>query len=267
MACVGLSGGSWTNDPSFADESNALFSYWAGIGDLPDATRRGHINTLIAGLKSDGNWTSFDLLYVMAAHSEVAARTNWKSPGDWVIAASANHTYTVDRGFTGNGSGNLSTGFDLGVNGVNYTRNSAHAAVRMRTAGAADTSQMFFQDATDAANQLRIDPARADGRFLMRINQTPNTSTTTSFGAQTGHFLVNRSGASATQAYRNGSAISLTNNTNAASEPVPAGGTPLVLSLNTTLQINAAHIGSSRTSGEAANINTRLNTYMTAVGA
>lgn len=95
--------------PSFTAEAQTLFSR---MSSAPDATRKGHIDTLIRSLKSAGVWSKLDLLYIMAAHDAQSARLNWVQ--DAYNCSEVNSpAFTVNRGYTGNGSSSyLDTGFN-----------------------------------------------------------------------------------------------------------------------------------------------------------
>lgn len=75
-------------------ETTALL---ARMSVQPDATRQGHINDLIAGLKSDGIWSKLGSLYVYAAHDSQAALLNWIRNQ---AAINNGCMFTTDRGFT-----------------------------------------------------------------------------------------------------------------------------------------------------------------------
>jgi hypothetical protein len=93
--------------PSYDAATTALL---AAMSSQPDSTRAGHIDTLIAGLKTDGVWAELGLLYVMAAHDSQAARLQWLNPGTNTLTPTNTPTFTTDRGYTGGGTSHLLTG-------------------------------------------------------------------------------------------------------------------------------------------------------------
>ena len=115
-------------------EAEAL-TYFAAMSVAPDDTRKGHLNTLIASLKTAGVWAKLDGLYIMAAHDAQAARVNAVNPAS-VATANGTITFTTDRGYAGNGTtGYLNTGFNpTTAPSPKYARNSAHMGAWSRTA-------------------------------------------------------------------------------------------------------------------------------------
>lgn len=79
--------------------------YFAAMSVQPDDTRKGILDTFIRALKTAGVWALIDILYLTAAHDAQAARLNLKDPASFTLIPSATApTFTVDRGFTGNGT-------------------------------------------------------------------------------------------------------------------------------------------------------------------
>src|SRR5262245_65846702 len=71
-------------------------------GGSVSSTRQGLITTCVQGLKADGIWTKLDRWWVEAAEDQPSGLTDWKALD---LATTVNSpTFTVDRGFTGNGS-------------------------------------------------------------------------------------------------------------------------------------------------------------------
>ena len=74
----------------------------ADAGSEPDATRKRHMNTFISNMKADGLWQLLDVLWFTAAHSEAAALLNWVN-ANHTMSTVNEPTFTIDRGFAGNG--------------------------------------------------------------------------------------------------------------------------------------------------------------------
>jgi hypothetical protein len=87
------------SQPSSYDADSVAYFAAAGI---TDATRKGLIDTMVKGLKADGLWKKLDWLLV-AGVASVEMRTNVRAPSK-VASAINSPTYTVDRGFSGDGS-------------------------------------------------------------------------------------------------------------------------------------------------------------------
>lgn len=100
----------------------------------PNGARRALIDTFVGALKTAGVWSKIDVMWVLAAHDEQAGRLNWKSPGSFTLTAVNAVTFTVDRGFAGNGSSSyLDTGWARLINGTGFTQDAAHISVYQRT--------------------------------------------------------------------------------------------------------------------------------------
>src|SRR5690606_35810663 len=94
----------------------------------PTRARQLLINTTITNLIAAGLWPKLDVLYLLAAADEQAARLNWKNPGTFTCTAVNSPTFTADRGFAGDGSTSyLDTNFNISsASGRLYEQNSAH---------------------------------------------------------------------------------------------------------------------------------------------
>jgi len=106
----------------------------AAMTVAPNNFRKANIAQCIQQLYAGGVWAKTDVMWVMAAHDEQAARLNWITPGSFTLSAINSPTFTTDRGFNGDGSTSyLDTGWDRATNGVQFTQNNAHASVYQRT--------------------------------------------------------------------------------------------------------------------------------------
>jgi hypothetical protein len=98
------------------------------VGTEPDSARKTAINNLISGLKSDGIWSELDSFKMYAAHEEASALLNWKAPSSNPSIKVGTPTFTIDKGFTGNGTnGYLRSGFITSVDAVNYDPSDSFA--------------------------------------------------------------------------------------------------------------------------------------------
>ena len=118
---VGL-GMSFCRAPIAAD-ADAL-SVIARMTVQPDKARATLIETLVRDLKSAGVWQTLDGLYVMAAHDAQAARLNWR--GNILnLTPAASPTFTIDRGYKGDGAAAYLTIDGTSTDVVRYTLDSA----------------------------------------------------------------------------------------------------------------------------------------------
>lgn len=133
MAAFAIANGAkdWDSLGSFSASiyDPAATALFARMTVQPDNTRKGLINTLITSLKSNGIWANLDALYVMAAHDAQAARLNWVQDL-YNLTAVNSPTFTVDRGYAGDGSSSyLNTGLNPGAGGLKFVTNSGHLSV------------------------------------------------------------------------------------------------------------------------------------------
>lgn len=117
-----------------AEEEAETTALVARMTVAPDSTRRGHINTLIASLKSAGVWAKLQVLQVYAAHHAQASLLNWKSAS--FNAANTGLTHTTDRGYTGNAANYINSGFNPSSAGL--SNSSFSLGIYNRVSGARD---------------------------------------------------------------------------------------------------------------------------------
>lgn len=73
----------------------------------PTAVRQTNINNLIKSLKDSGVWSKLDVLHLYRAHTEQAARLNWKNPGthDLEDVGTPTSTFLTDDALQSNSGG------------------------------------------------------------------------------------------------------------------------------------------------------------------
>lgn len=230
----------------------------------PTATRAGLIDALIAGLKTDGVWSLLDLFYVLAAHDAQAARLNWLNPATFACAEVNSPTFTADQGYAGNGANSyLNTTFVPSTSATKAAQNSATIFSWSRTSAVTAGGGMIGPGTGTFA--MNLVPRNTGDLFAYRINQTTTTSVANTDGS--GLFAASRSGASATQSYRNGSTIGSAGSVASAALPSVALNIGRVGGGFSSVQVAAAGLGANLNGTQHAALNTRLNTYMTAIGA
>jgi hypothetical protein len=241
----------------------------AAMSSTPDATRIGHINTLILALKNAGIWSKLDVLWITAAHDAQAARLNWKTPASFALTAVNTPTFTTDRGYKGNGSSSyLNTGWNANTNGVNYTQNSASAVFWNRTARAANDKALF--GVYDGGAEINTYPRYVGDEFYGRVND--NVGALSSSANSDGLFHTDRQSSTARSAYRNGTSLGSYGSTSSAaipSQPIYIcaqyfSGSPS--GFNGVDEIACAGFGASL-NAEKTDLYNAIQTYMTAVGA
>lgn len=109
---------------------NDTDAYIAAITVKPNTARVVLYNNLVTGLKADGIWSSISWLSI-AGHNEQTWRINLRNPSQ-VASVFNSPTYTVDRGFTGDGAGAYAgSGISNAV--VNDTNNSLFAFIGIKS--------------------------------------------------------------------------------------------------------------------------------------
>lgn len=234
----------------------------------PSDVRKLTINDLVVRLKGFSLWTPLDCLWMLAAHDAQAARLNWKNPGTFDLTLQNTPSFTADDGYLTNGSNNyLDTNFNPSTAGGNYAQNSATFGIWTSTSGQSAASAAGWFDGTDGISIVPRSTADAIGG---RVNQTAQTGTAaagTTDGA--GLTMLNRSGASALQFYKNGASVALTTNATQASVALNSASLRLgsiTASSFAAFNFRAAVIGSSLTSTQQGSLYGILNEYMRALG-
>lgn len=237
-------------------------AYIAAMTVKPDDTRKAIIDAFIGSIKADGVLTKLDVLYLWAAHTQQAGNLNVKNPGVFTSAPSGSPVWTADRGYTGQGSSVLTTGYTPSTAGLNWAQNAAHIGGYVLTDVAEDAA--IVGSASGAAPTGFLIPRSVGGNAVIRLND--NTNLVVANASSIGHFVGSRHGAASRNIYKNGVAIA-TDTT--ASTGVFAGELRFLRhpSLTTTRQIAVGHAGGDLTTANVLALYTALNTYLTAIGA
>lgn len=233
-------------------------------GGTVSGARKTLVDQLIVGLKTDGIWAKLDRLWIFAAENTKSAlidlvATSSANPSTIFVELaedSVNPTgapaFTVDRGYTCDGSAVINTGFVPTTHGVQYTLNTAHASVWSLTS-AQNSSYTAF------SGQTNIFAAYSDGNCYTRVNNNAGSGGASTDGS--GFILAVRtaaSGASAIMGYRN--AVNIVNTADG------AAGLDASQWIVNDRQIAATSVGGSLSGTNSTNFYNRLRTYMTAVG-
>jgi hypothetical protein len=251
---------------SYDADAEALFAAWAVN---PGPARKSLYSALIAGLKSDGVWTKLDFLHWFGSGNGNDSWINLKSPGVATISrlASDAATFTVDRGWTGDAAHGFSLNWNPTDDGGVYTQNSSHIGVWARAADGSGGSVDL--GASGPSGLTFICPNFNGIGFFAYLNANGGLSDGADAGA--GHFVANRSGASALQYYKNGSSVATGTD---ASTWLPdrdfyvlARNEASGLANSSNDQLLAVHGGGGLSAGDVANLYSRLNTLKAALGA
>jgi hypothetical protein len=178
-------------------ESVAIF---AGMTVPPTVARRQRINDAVVALKAGGVWAKLDAVYAFAAADSQAAKINWVQPGTYNCTEVSAPAFTVDQGFTGNGTSSyLDTNFNISsAAGRKFAQNDAMIAGWSLTnidvnAGVVGTS---LQDTCILPRLTNL----AYGYINDLFGNWPNLD-------GTGFYCLTRRSATAKELYRNGVSI------------------------------------------------------------
>jgi hypothetical protein len=232
-------------------------------GGSVSAGRKTAVDTLITGLKTDGLWTKLDRLWLLAAENSQSAFT------DLVALASAtpvnSPTFTVDRGYASNGTTSyLNSNFNPSTAAL-YKQNDAHFSVYTRQSTASSNIWQGCYDGTCIIQMLQQNGTQ----FYVGINTNGGD---TFNGSGAGMLVGIRRTSLAEEYFHNGSSI-YTNPSNAS--VALANLNVFICARNfsgtadsfDTDQVAASSWGNQLSATEAGNLSSRINTYMTSVGA
>lgn len=260
--------------PFTSSDAAATTAFLARTSGL-DATHTNAYKALINGLVADGVFSKLDFLYTLGTQDSTNALLNLCSTSfNAVVVGSP--TFTADRGFLGvdaSATVYLDSQFNPSTAGGSFATNSAHISAWSNTNAASSASGgTIIGNSTSSgnSNSSSILPKYSDGNAYFRINDGTSSAGFVNANS-TGQYIANRSGASATQGYRN---ASLVGSPNAAAGTL-ANKTIGILVDNDTVsgpffggafEIAAASAGGSLSSTDVTNFYNRLRTFGTTLG-
>ena len=233
-------------------------------------TERGAYTTLICGLVTDGTWSLMDTLYVTATNTTTTAYLNLISTS-YPLTSHGTCTFTADSGITGDGSTcYLDSGYNTSTNGVNYTTNSASFGacdLTSRTTGAGNVEIVGFGDASIFNYILPLDTGP-------NVNWGINDGTGGSISGASnplGSWIAVRASSTGSTLYKNGSSLA----TYTVASTGLANANIFFLAYNNvgtavhflSDKLGYGFAGASFSSTQAANVRSRLSTYLSTVGA
>lgn len=236
-------------------------------GGTVSAARKTLVNNLVVGLRADGLLSKLDRLWLLAAENSQSALTDLvgQSLSSVVLAP----TFTVNRGYTFDGATNyINTFFRVDVGTPFYSLNSAHVSAYCLTINTGADNQAMI-GATGNGNAGLVSNVGAALQFHCQINGTPdlNGGNTAIFGMA----IISRTASNARSLYQNGHVVA---SDSAASVGIPTVQTFYIGANDDGIsneyganQIAAASIGSGLSDSDAAALTSRINIYMTAIGA
>lgn len=255
---------------AFEPEAVALF---AAMTTPPTDARKALINACIVALKDSGVWDKLDTLQMLAAADSQAALLNWKDPATFTAVPQNAPTFTVDRGYAGNGSTSyLKTGFNpTTAPSPKYVQNSAHISLTDRTARAAADTVQIGAYVPSVIFMAELGTRLSGDVYVGRLNT--GTAQAVANTSSDGRFLSSRTASNSTQAYRNGTTLGAAAN-GVSSAPVSLefyvcgmNNNGAGLAFPSDDQIAQYSIGGALNSTEAAAFDAAIAAYLTGVGA
>lgn len=255
IALLPVTGGS----PSYDADAAA---YFAAMTTQPDATRKGLLNDLVVGLKADGAWSIFDWLVLYASHDSQSGRLNFRNPAK-SHSPSNGPTFTVDRGYSGDAISAYMDWNELySAAGNQFSLNNATAGAWCNQQSA--TVGNGFQLGATSASRTGITPSTT-GVGAHRANSGTSTGGDNT-GSRLGHRTVTRTDASNQKVFKSGALVT----TGAIASSTVASGNAATLRNSASFgddRIAAVYSGGYMSDALVASIHSRLNTYLSAIGA
>lgn len=258
-----------SNDFSMSGYSLEAKTLFRSMNVQPEPTRKALINNTINQLKSSGIWDKMDLLYMFAGHDSDACLLNWKSPSLYKCTNIASTPFTVDRGYTSNGTSQyLKTGWNPATNGVNFTLNDAAVGAYSRTNITA-ANDIIIGNGDGSANQTAIFPKISGNSLQGRINNNGGFNIQSVVSDSLGMLSVVRTASNISSLYKR--AVALGSSTN--STIIPSSELYILSFNNNGSPILWFHGQCSFAYAGSSSINqTTLNTiiegyYLTSIGA
>lgn len=224
---------------------------------------------LICGMVTDGTWSLFDALWVFATNTTTTANLNLISTS-FGLTKTGTVTFTADSGYTGDGStGFFNTAFTPSTNGVNFTQNTASfgtCVLNSRT-----TPQTWGELGSQNGGPYSYLLPYASGPVVQyNVNATAVFPSNASTNAQ-GSWILVRTGTNAGELYLNGAGLVAYTAAVQALTTIPF----YIFAINvsgTATDISGDNLGyvflaGGLTGTQAANIRSRLSTFLTTVNA
>lgn len=242
------------------------FTTWlTGLSAEPTSARKTLNNNLIADLRTDGIWTKLDSFIILAAETSEHSLKNWK-PNTQTVVAIGSPTFTVDRGYTTNGSSSYLRTRSAPAYLKNYSQNDASFGLYVNTDVNESTNAVDF----GSGSVFSLLFVRWSNNSYFSINDggsTPNIANTNAIG----FYTVDRQASGSYKTYKNGS--------NTSTQSISSTGVSVydfyigARNLNGTADRFAAkryafaYLGKGLSASEHSTLYSRISTYLTAIGA
>lgn len=232
-------------------ETDALI---AQMTVAPDSTREGLINDLIAGGKADGWWSKLEYFYSKVAHDSQAATIDWKDPTR--VCTYGSGTFTADAGYycsSAGGDNQILPAFTWGDRTI-AGLGDAHIGTFILSCTSGGNED--FAEINPTAGFGRVEP---DNEVVSRIFKTGFTAISTATDREDLHVVENNNGTATIYLDGVGGGSKTGADRVFADTDAPRHGQDMT--------VGAIHFGEALTATDIANIDSRLRTFFTAIGA
>src|SRR5690606_29926553 len=201
-----------TDPPAFDEDYQAILDYALSQSySIPTLAQQVKQNQFVLDLKAAGIWTQLDLLYVFATDGDRDfAKINWIDPGSFTATEHNTPSFTVNEGFTGNGSNAyLDTGWDSSNNGDNFQEEECSWFFYCNN-NISNNSQNPFglhEDTTAGANRIIFNT----GGLNIDVSQINSAGFQTSFDGTNGFFHCRRVSDNDVRLFKNGTQAGFSN--------------------------------------------------------
>lgn len=224
------------------------------------------LNTMIAGMRSDGDWVHISRAWLFATETQNNAVIPLKSNSTTVCTEVLSPSWTMNQGYAGNGTTSyINANYIPSSNSVYESQNSTCFGVYIRTnTGAANKVDMGSNDTTKSITAYT---KWGDGKIYSNINDNTAGSIVTATSAS-GMTHWERTSATNVNMYRNGVSLGsiVANSVGLPTKTIYIGAwnNNGIAANFSDRQISFAYIGDS--SVNQLNIYNRFQTFMTALG-
>lgn len=267
-------------------QATTLLARYTAAGGALTGTEATAMTTMVCGLVTDGLITGtmsgansgaaacgalFDAFYIYAVNNTTNAALNLCGTS-YTLTINGAPAFSANVGWTGIDSSAtvfLDTGYTpFSATTPNMTLNSAHVSCWILSSVAMNGPCVGIRTGSD---DLNIYPAFLSGGnvTIARVNESNANGGFTVSGSPKGFYIANRSGTSASQIYQNGVLATSPNTTSTA---LPSNSTTIYGlgydsggAQGSGYQQSAMTIGASLSGPQAAALNSRICTYLTAV--
>lgn len=252
--------------PSYDADAVAIFEAFT---TPPTDARKTLINNFVVSYKAAGLWTKRDAIWVMAAATQQAGQINWKNPATFTLTLVNSPTFTVDEGFTGNGTTMyINTNWNPAGSSL-FLQNDANISAYTRSTGTG--SGVLLGCAGVNINMITFLPKFTDNNLYNRMNNANAILyTITTHTDWQGSYSINRTSSTAVEIFRNGATLGSQSKTSDGRTTrnlyflcYNNNGTAQTF---TSKQISIVAVGGSLTAQEMADENTIFETYLDALG-